>query len=310
MIPILIGVTLLVFFLLSFTPGDPARLVLGATATEEQLNLFREQHGLNAPVLVQYYNYMTKAVTGNLGISFTTRQTVNSMIAIRVGNTLFLSFSSMALTIIVALFLGVAMAVKQNSLFDNSMRVISLIFTSMPEFWLALMMIMLFSVTLRWLPPSGLKDFKTAIMPVLCLAFSGITLCSRTGRSSMLEVLNQDFIRTARAKGLRSNYIIRRHALKNALLPMVSVYGRIIATCFSGSVVIESVFGINGIGRMMTYALRQKDVPAVMGSIIISAGVITVVNLLTDLTYAFIDPRIKSKYTRRKSKPEAVSADE
>jgi len=310
MIPILIGVTLLVFFLLSFTPGDPARIVLGSTATEDQLNLFRVQNGLDKPLLVQYFNYMAKAVTGNLGISFTTRQTVNSMIAVRVGNTLFLSFTSMALTIIVALFLGIAMAIKQNSFFDNFMRVVSLIFTSMPEFWLALMMILLFSVKLRWLPSSGLfvKPGDT-IMPVLCLALSGITLCSRTGRSSMLEVINQDYIRTARAKGLRKRYIIRRHALKNALLPMVSVYGRIIATCFSGSVVIESVFGINGIGRMMTYALRQKDAPAVMGSIVISACVITLVNLFTDLTYAFIDPRIKSKYTRHKTKKDEITAE-
>ena len=126
----------------------------------------------------------------------------------------------------------------------------------------------------------------------------------------MLEVLNQDYIRTARAKGLRGNYIIRRHALKNALLPMVSVYGRIIATCFSGSVVIEQVFGVNGIGTMMTAALRQKDVPAIMGSIVVSAFVITLVNLLTDITYAFIDPRIKSKYVKRKTKQEAVTVNE
>jgi len=232
------------------------------------------------------------------------------MIAVRVGNTLFLSFVSMAFTIVVALFLGIAMAVKQNSFFDNFMRVVTIILTSMPQFWLALMMILLFSVSLGWLPSAGLGTFKQSIMPILCLACGGITLCARTGRSSMLEVINQDYIRTARAKGLKRNYIIRKHAMKNALLPMVTVYGRIIATCFSGSVVIESVFGINGIGQMMTAALRQKDVPAIMGSIIISACVITVVNLITDLTYALIDPRIKSMYTRRKAKLEAVSENE
>ena len=308
-IPIMIGVTLLLFFLLSLTPGDPAKIVLGSTATEEELNLFREQNGLNDPLIMQYVNYMAKAVTGDLGISFVTRQSVNSMIATRAPATLFLSFASMAVTIVVALFLGIAMAVKQNSFFDNFMRVLTVIFTSMPQFWLGLMMIILFTVKLRWLPSAGL--FATSgdwIMPIICLAMGGITMCARTGRSSMLEVINQDYIRTARAKGLRYNYIIRRHALKNALLPMVSVYGRIIATCFSGSVVLEQVFGINGIGQMMTNALRQKDVPAIMGSIIISAFVITIVNLLTDLTYAFIDPRIKSKYVRRKTKVKAVSA--
>ena len=308
MIPIMIGVTLFLFLLLSLTPGDPARIALGSTATEEQLQLFREQNGIDKPLIVQYANYMMKVVTGDLGTSYITRQSVNSMIATRAPATLFLSFASMAATIIIALFLGIAMAVKQNSFFDNFMRVVTVVFTSMPQFWLGLMMIFLFTVKLRLLPSNGL--FSTPgdwIMPVICLAMGGITMCARTGRSSMLEVINQDYIRTARAKGLKYSYIIRRHALKNALLPMVSVYGRIIATCFSGSVVLEQVFGITGIGQMMTNALRQKDVPAIMGSIIISAVVITLVNLLTDLTYAFIDPRIKSKYVRSKPGKKAVS---
>ena len=306
-IPILIGVTIFLFLLLSLTPGDPALIAVGAGATEEQLELFRIQNGLDKPLVVQYLSYMSKAVQGDLGISFHTRQAVSSMIAVRVGNTLILAFSSMAFTIIVALFLGIAMAVKQNSLFDNVMRVLTIIMTSMPQFWLALMLILLFSVKLGWLPAFGLRTPQAAILPIICLACGGITMCARTGRSSMLEVLNQDYIRTARAKGLKKSYIIRRHALKNSLLPMVSVYGRIIATCFSGSVVIESIFGINGMGQMMLAALRQKDVPAIMGSIIISACVIAVVNLITDITYAFIDPRIKSKYVRHKNQLKAAS---
>jgi peptide/nickel transport system permease protein len=309
-IPILIGVTFFLYMLLSLAPGDPAKTYLGSAATEEQLELFREQNGLNDPPLVQYLRYMSKAVTGDLGMSYVTRQTVNSMISLRVGTTLFLSFSSMFLTIVIAMPLGVSMAVKQNSIFDNVMRVVTIIFTSMPQFWLAMMFILLFSVVLGWLPPSGIGTLKQAIMPIVCLACQGITMCARTGRSSMLEVVNQDYIRTARAKGLKYGYIIRRHALKNALLPMVTVYGRIIATCFSGSVVIESIFGINGMGKMMTDALLQKDVPAVLGSIIISCCVITIVNLLTDITYAFIDPRIKSKYVQHTRKIKAVSVDE
>ena len=309
-IPILIGVTLFVFLILSLTPGDPAKVALGADATKEQLDLFRRQNGLDAPVIVQYFNYMIKAVTGDLGTSYITRQTVSSMIGIRAPTTLFLAFSSMFLTILVSMPLGVRMAVKQNSFFDNFMRVLTIVFTSMPQFWLALMMIMLFSVTLGWLPSSGLDDYKAAIMPIICLALGGITMCARTGRSSMLEVIHQDYIRTARAKGLPYKYIIRKHALKNAMLPMVTVYGRIVATCFSGSVVLETVFGINGLGQMMTAAVRQKDVPAILGSIIISACIITIVNLATDLAYAFIDPRIKSKYVRRKNELKVVKADE
>ena len=308
-IPIMVGVTLFLFLLLSLTPGDPALIAVGAGATEEQLEVFREQAGLNDPLAIQYINYMAGVVQGDLGVSYITRQPVNSMIAVRVGNTLFLSFTSMAFTIVLALFLGIAMAVKQNSVFDNAMRVITIIFTSMPQFWLGLMMILLFTVKLGWLPSSGIDTWQATLMPIFVLACGGITLCARTGRSSMLEVINMDYIRTARAKGLRYNYIIRRHALKNSLLPMVSVYGRIIATCFSGSVVIEQVFGVNGIGTMMTGALRQKDVPAIMGSIVVSAFVITLVNLLTDITYSFIDPRIKSKYVKRKNKPEVVTAD-
>lgn len=309
-IPILIGVTLLLFMLLSLTPGDPAQIALGSGATTEQLELFREQNGLNDPIVVQYLNYMRKAVVGDLGISYLTRQPVRAMISARVGNTLFLSFSSMFLTIVVALFLGIAMAIKQNSFFDNFMRVVTVVFTSMPQFWLALMMILLVSVKLGWLPSNGLfNNPGDWIMPMICLSFQGITVCARTGRSSMLEVINQDYIRTARAKGLRRSYIIRRHALKNALLPMVTVYGNIISHCFAGSVVIESIFGISGIGQMMTNALRQKDVPAILGGVIISTCIITIVNLLTDITYAFIDPRIKSQYIRRKTKLEAVSVD-
>jgi len=307
-IPILIGVTFFVFMLLSLTPGDPARVALGSGATDEQLALFRAQNGLNDPLIMQYLKYMGHAVTGNLGTSYITRQSVSSMIAVRAPTTLTLAFSSMFLTIIASMPLGIRMATRQNSIFDNVMRVITIIFTSMPQFWLALMLILLFSVKLGLLPPSGFGTFSQAILPILCLAFGGITMCARTGRSSMLEVIHQDYIRTARAKGLHHQYIIRRHALKNALLPMVTIYGRIIATCFSGSVVLETVFGINGLGQMMTNAVRQKDVPAILGSIIISACVITVVNLITDLAYAFIDPRIKSKYIRRKNKPEAVSA--
>jgi len=302
----MIGVTFFLFMLLSLMPGDPARTVLGSNATEEQLELFRDQNGLNDPTLVQYFNYMRHAVTGDFGISYNTRLPVTQMIGVRVGTTLMLSFSSMFLTIFVAMPLGVAMAVKQNSFFDNFMRVVTTILTSMPQFWLAMMFILLFSVYLGWLPSSGVATFSAVIMPIVCLACQGITMCARTGRSSMLEVVNQDYIRTARAKGLKEGTIIRSHALKNALLPMVSVYGRIVATCFSGSVVIESVFGINGIGQMMTNALRQKDAPAIMGSIIVSCFVITIVNILTDITYAFIDPRIKAQYMGRKTKRKVV----
>lgn len=305
-IPIVVGVSLLIFLLLSFSPGDPALIAMGAGATEEEMEAFRILNGLDRPLVVQYLSYMVNAVQGDLGTSFITRQPVASMISVRVGNTLLLSFTSLAFLIVVSLLLGIAMAVKQNSFFDNFMRVVTVIMTAMPQFWLALMLILLFTVQLNWLPSSGLGTISHLILPILCLSASALTICARTGRSSVLEVLGQDFIRTARSKGLKRNYIIRRHVLKNALMPMATVYGRMLAVCFSGSVVIETIFGVNGIGSMMMAALRQKDIPAIMGSIIISSLVITAVNLLIDLFYAVIDPRIKSRYIKRKLKKDAV----
>ena len=307
-IPMLIGVTIFLFFLLAMTPGDPAEIALGGNATQEQLELFRQQNGLDRPIPIQYLNYMRGVVLrGDLGTSYFTRQSVSTMIAERVGLTLFLSLTSLALTIVVALILGVAMALRQNSVFDNTMRVATVVLTSMPQFWMALILMLLFTVSLRLLPSAGLTSAKHAILPLVCLTLGPITLCARTGRASMLEVINQDYIRTARAKGMPRGYIIRKHALKNSLLPMVTIYGRMMGNCFAGAVVIEMVFGINGVGKMMTDALRSKDIPAMMGSVIISACVIILTNLLTDLVYAFIDPWIKSQFVRRKYKPVIVS---
>ena len=312
-IPMLVGVTIFLFFLLALTPGDPAEMALGGNVKQEQIEMFRQQHGLDKPLPIQYLNYMKGVVVGNLGISFYTKQSVTTMIATRVGVTLFLTLTSLALTIIIALLLGIAMAVRQNSFFDNFMRVSTVVLMSMPQFWMALMLMLLFTVRMGWLPSTGLTSVKHAIMPLVCLSLVPITMCARTGRASMLGVLNQDYIRTARAKGLRYQYIIRRHALKNSLLPMVTIYGRMMGNCFAGAVVIEMIFGINGVGKMMTEALRMKDVPAMMGSVIISAVVIIVVNLLTDLVYAFIDPQIKSiylKHRRKHAAAQVVNADE
>ena len=310
LIPVMIGVTFFVFMLMTLTPGDPAQVALGSRATPEQLEMFREEHGLNQPAIIQYFNYMKKAVTGDLGFSYQTKQPVSAMIAVRTGSTLFLSLTSICISIVLALVIGTIMAVKQNSFFDNFMRVLTVILASMPQFWLSLMLILLLTVRLGLLPSTGLFGHPGDwVMPILCLVNLGLTNCIRTGRSSMLDVINQDYIRTARAKGLTRFYIIRHHALKNSLLPMVTVYGGLVGECFGGSIAIETIFGINGIGMMMRDALLQKDVPTVLGGVIISTFIITVVNLLVDILYAFIDPRIKSKYVRRRKKDEVVSVD-
>ncbi len=224
-------------------------------------------------------------------------------------NTLLLSFGSLFLILIVSIPLGIVLAVNQNSVFDNVMRVVTLVLAAMPGFWLGLMLIILFSVKLGWLPSNGLESVQASIMPLICLSVAGWTTNSRLTRASMLDVIRQDYIRTARAKGLRYGPILRKHALKNALLPIVTSVGMAIGQCVGGSVIIETVFGINGLGKMMVDALRQKDVPTIMSSVIIAAVIIALANLLTDLSYAVIDPRIRSNYVKPKvRKPKEVQA--
>ena len=306
MIPIVLGVSLIVFLMMSLSPGDPARMILGLTAEEAAVEQLREELGLNEPLVVQYFNYISRAVVGDFGTSFTTRQSVSEMIAIRLPATLILSFGSLFVIMAVAVPLGIALAVKQNSLFDNVMRVVSLIMAAMPGFWLGLLLILLFAVHLNWLPSHGLDSADALILPILCLSVSGWAINSRMTRASMLDVIRQDYIRTARAKGLSEKIVIRRHALRNALMPNITLVGMMLGNSLGGSVIIETLFGINGMGNMMVAALRQKDIPTVLSGVIITAIVIAMANLITDLAYAFVDPRIKSRYIKQK-KAEATT---
>lgn len=304
MIPVVLGVSIIVFLMLSLSPGDPARMILGINAKEAEVHQMREELGLNDPLPAQYFNYAKKAITGDLGTSYTTKQKVSDMIKTRLPATLILSFGSLIAIFAVSIPLGIALAVKQNSLFDNIMRIASLIMAAMPGFWLGLLLIILFSVKLRILPSSGFGSPAAIVMPVLCLSVSGWAVNSRLTRASMLDVIRQDYIRTARAKGLKPSIVIRRHALKNALLPTITAIGMSIGNCMGGSVIIETLFGINGMGKMMVDALRQKDIPTVLSGVIITAVVIALANLFTDLAYAFVDPRIKSRYIKRRQRPQ------
>ena len=295
-VPVLIATTLLVFALLSLSPSDPAQLILGLGAQPEELEMMREQLGLNDPLLVRYARYMGGVLSGDFGTSYSTDRPVLEIIAARLPNTLILAFGSLLLILIVAIPLGIALAVRQNSVFDNVMRVVTLLTAAMPSFWLGLMLIILFSVRLGWLPSNGLDSVQAAIMPLVCLSVAGWTVTSRLTRASMLDVIRQDYIRTAHAKGLPHGVIMRKHALRNALLPVVTSVGLLIGQAVGGAVVIEILFGINGVGKMMVDAVRQQDVPTIMGGVLISAVVIAVANLLTDLSYAVIDPRLESMY--------------
>lgn len=264
-IPVLLGVPIIVFLMLSLSPGDPARLALGMNAKPEQIEAFNHENGLDQPVLVQYVNYMKGLVTGNLGVSYTTKQSVAKMIAVRLPATCILAFGSLVLTYLIAIPLGILLAVKQNTFFDDAFRVVALIVSSIPAFWLGLLLMLLFSVKLGILPSNGFDTPLHWILPLLCSCFGTWAGSSRYIRAMVLDTIRQDYVRTARAKGTPERQVLFRHAFKNALLPLITSIGFSIGNFFGGSIVIEQVFGINGMGRMslhqdptQTAVRRQK----------------------------------------------------
>lgn len=302
LIPIILGITFMVFFILSLTPGDPARMILGQNATSEQLEAMREQMGLNDPVIIRYISYMLNAVRGDFGTSWSTREPVFKMVLSRFPYTFQLASLAMILTVVVSIPLGMYSAVKQNSFQDSAVMVLSMVLAATPKFWLGVLMMLIFSVRLGLLPTSGLDGWKSYIMPTIAMAAASIAINTRVVRASMLDVIRQDYVRTARAKGVKPNVIFRKHALKNALLPVITVMGMGFAQSLGGSVLIENVFSIPGIGLLMVERIRQKDIPTVMACVIFIAVIFAVVNLITDILYAFVDPRIKAQYESQSSK--------
>ena len=309
LIPVLIGVTLLVFLILQLAPGDPAKVILGEQATPEQIQELRESLGLNDPVLVQYANYIIKLVQGDMGESYKTRGPVSEEVFNRFPNTIKLTACAMLLAVVVAVPLGVVAAVKQNTLFDSISMVIALIGVSMPIFWLGLLLILLFSLKLGWFPSSGSEGWKSIVLPAVALGFNHMASIARTTRSSMLETIRQDYIRTVRAKGVAYGVVIRKHALKNALIPTITVIGLQIGYMLGGSVLTETVFAWPGVGRLMVDSIKEKNFPMVQGGVLFIAIVFSFVNLAVDLLYAYVDPRIKSQYKQnKKSKAKAKEA--
>ena len=295
-IPIIMGVSIIVFLMLSYSPGDPARLALGMNAKPEQIATFNRENGLDQPVLIQYLRYMGRAVLGDLGTSYTTKLPVASMIGLRLPSTCVLAFGSLLLTYLISIPLGILLAVKQNTWFDDVSRVMALVASSMPAFWLGMLLILLFSVRLGWLPTNGFSTPMHWILPLLCSCFGSWAGSSRYVRAMVLDTIRQDYVRTARAKGTPEHRVLFRHAFKNALMPLITSIGFSIGTFFGGSIIIEQVFGINAMGRMMLSALREKDIPTVMAGVIITAAMIALGNLAADLLYGVVDPRIRSMY--------------
>ncbi len=296
LIPVLIGVTFLVYFIMSLAPGDPARLILGEQARPEDIEALREEMGLNDPFLVQYGRYMFKLVQGDMGTSYKTKNPVSTEVFARVPNTVKLAGCATLLSIVLALPLGVMAAVKQNTLFDGISMFIALLGVSMPVFWMGLLLILLFALRLGWFPVSGAEGWKSLVLPSFALGFLHMAAIARTTRSSMLETIRQDYIRTVRAKGVSQGKVITKHALKNALIPTITVIGLQIGAMMGGSVLTESVFAWPGIGRLMVSSIQGRDVPMVLGCILLFSIAFSVINLIVDVLYGFVDPRVKAQY--------------
>jgi peptide/nickel transport system permease protein len=289
---VLVGVSFLSFGVL-FISGDPALQMVGPDATAEQIEDLRHQMGFDRPWPVQYLDFMSKAVRGDFGVSIRNRQPAFDLVKERLPATLQLAGAALGIALVVALPVGIFSATHHNTAYDSLAMLGALLGQSMPVFWLGLMLILVFGVNLRWLPISGYGDPQHLLLPALTLGTYSMARNARLIRSSMLEVLGLDFVRTARAKGLTSLAVNLRHALKNALLPVVTVVGLEFGLLLGGAIVVETIFAWPGVGRLMLNAIQGKDYPLVEAAVITLALVFVVLNLLVDLAYAYLDPRIR-----------------
>lgn len=301
MIPVLLGVVFIVFTLMYVTPGDPARIMLGDSAMPGDVDRLREEMGLNDPYLVQFGNYIKGVVMeGDLGTSYVTKTSVSADIIGRFPTTMKLAFFGVLISLSIGIFAGIISATRQYTVLDSAITAVSLLGVSMPSFWQGLMSILIFAVWLRVLPPSGSYGWQYWILPALTLGTHSAATIMRMTRSSMLEVIRQDYIRTARAKGQSEFVVIMRHAFRNALIPIVTVAGLQFGFMLGGSVLIESIFAIPGLGKYMVDAIKQRDYPVVQGGVLFMALTFSCMNLLVDILYSYIDPRIKSQYRQAK----------
>ncbi len=294
-IPVLFGVTLLVFFMVRLVPGDPISMMFANTAppTPEQREKISQQLGLDLPIQEQYVHFLSGAVRGDLGDSFRTRKPVFDEIAARLPNTLRLTFASLAIAVSIGVAAGVLAATFKGTWIDNLSMVIAIVGVSIPGFWLGLMLILLFSVRLGWLPVAGSGGIRHLILPAVTLGVLSSAVLARLTRSAMLEVLSNDYIRTARSKGLSEHVVVLRHALRNALIPMITIIGLQIGGLLSGAFIIEAVFGYPGIGLLAVNALKTRDFPVIQGVVLFVAVIYVVINIVVDVLYGVIDPRIR-----------------
>jgi len=299
-VPTILGTSLLVFLILHLVPGDPASVIAGPTAPADVVANIRTQLGLDQPILVQYWRYLSSALHGDLGRSILSRRQVSDEVAGAFLNTLELVIAARVWSLLIGIPIGVLAAARRRSIFDKLSMVTALLGLSLPIFWIGLMAMWLFAVKLGWLPISGRggpiwtgAGLLHLVLPALTLGGVQVPALARLTRSSLLEALSQDYVRTARAKGLAERLVVAKHALKNAMLPVVTVIGLQFAGLLGGAVVTETIFSWPGLGRLAVTAILTRDFPIVQGTILVSAVTFVTINLLTDFLYAVLDPRIK-----------------
>jgi ABC-type dipeptide/oligopeptide/nickel transport system permease component len=289
---VLAGALVISFVILRVVPGDPAILMLSDMATPDEVERMRIALGVHEPIWVQFGIYLKQIVTGDFGLSYRRGTPALDLVLTYLPATIQLALAALLITIVVAVPLGIVAAVRKNSWIDNALSVAALLGQSLPVFWLGIMLILLVSVQLRLLPTSGYGELRHLILPAFTLAFSNIALVARITRSSMLEVIRQDYIRTARAKGLPERTIMVRHALRNALAPVVTVLGLQIGTLLGGAIITETVFGWPGAGALLVSSITYRDYPVVQVMVVISALIFVVTNLLVDIIYVMLDRRV------------------
>jgi len=299
------GVLIIVFTITYLTPGDPVMVKLGADYTQEQYDLMAAQLGLDKGYFGQLGSYIWNLITRfDLGKSFSSSVPIASEISARLPITFRIGVMSLSIGILLGIPLGILSAIRQYSITDVSLTSLALLLAAIPNFILAILALLFFGVQLRWLPIAGLTTFKHWILPVGTSALSGIAVMMRMTRTTMLEVIRQDYIRTARAKGLKKSVIIRRHALNNCLIPLVTIIGGVTAITLAGSVIVETIFSIPGMGMYMMNGIAARDYPVINGVVLTLAAIVCCINLLVDVLYAFIDPRIKGFYIPDKKRKE------
>ncbi|MDA1642669.1 MULTISPECIES: nickel ABC transporter permease [unclassified Bacillus cereus group] len=293
LIPVLFGVVFVVFLIMQMVPGDPALLIAGEGASKETVEQIRHQLGLDKPFIMQYFSYIGNILQGDFGVSIRSNRPVLDEVLIRLPITIELALCSIVITVVIGMIAGIISATKQYSWTDVSIMIIALLGVSLPSFWFGLMLIFYFSVQIQVFPVSGWGTWMHMVLPALTLGASGAAIVARMTRSSMLDVIRQDYIRTARAKGVKERVVIYKHALRNALIPIITVVGLQFGALLGGTVLVESVFAINGLGRLIVDAIRMRDLPMLQGGVLIASVIFVLVNLIVDILYRHFNKRIE-----------------